>query len=131
MEDTLKVKCVHVQSTNCIGLIIDEGVDPNGQKWYRTDCDGVRGEWELSPLLTKEDVIKCEEQFKAQIAPSTRKVILNIMGTVETPKKSKSASKVLQLMDADYSYSEALSRTLKEDKEIRKKELEKELETYI
>lgn len=46
-------------------------------------------------------------------------------------KKSKSASKVLQLMDKDYSYQEALKTVLKEDKRISKKKLEKELSAYI
>jgi hypothetical protein len=45
--------------------------------------------------------------------------------------KSKSASKVLQLMDKDYSYSKALAKVLKEDKRLSKKNLEKELEKYI
>lgn len=45
--------------------------------------------------------------------------------------KSESASKVLQLMDKDYSYSEALKKVLNEDKKISKKTLEKELDKYI
>lgn len=45
--------------------------------------------------------------------------------------KSKAAKKVLQLMDSDYSYSEALKKVLKEDKRLSKKNLEKELEKYI
>lgn len=45
--------------------------------------------------------------------------------------KSKAASKVLKLMDKDFSYSEALKKVLKEDKRLSKKKLEKELNTYI
>ena len=45
--------------------------------------------------------------------------------------KSKAASKVLQLMDKDYSYQQALKKVLKEDKRLSKKKLEKELDTYI
>jgi uncharacterized protein YoaH (UPF0181 family) len=45
--------------------------------------------------------------------------------------KSKAAKKVLQLMDKDYSYGEALKKVLKEDKRLKKKNLEKELDTYI
>lgn len=45
--------------------------------------------------------------------------------------KSKAASKVLQLMDKDYSYSEALKKVLKEDKRLDRKKLEKELDKYI
>lgn len=48
-----------------------------------------------------------------------------------TTKKSKAASKVLKLMDNDYSYSEALKEVLKSDKRINKKRLEKELDKYI
>ena len=41
-------RVVLVIPTNTIGVIIDEGVNPNGSKWYRTDCDGVREEDELA-----------------------------------------------------------------------------------
>lgn len=46
-------------------------------------------------------------------------------------KKSKAASKVLKLMDNDYSYSLAVKKTLKEDKRLSKKKLEAELTCYI
>ena len=46
-------------------------------------------------------------------------------------KKSKAASKVLQLMDMDYSYQQALKKTLKEDRRLSKKKLEIELNHYI
>ena len=45
--------------------------------------------------------------------------------------KSKATSKVLKLLDKDYSYSEALKTVLKSDKRLSKKKLEKELNTYI
>lgn len=45
--------------------------------------------------------------------------------------KSKAVSKVLKLMDKDYSYSEALKKVLKEDKRLSKKKLETELDKYI
>lgn len=54
----------------------------------------------------------------------------NIMAKKKT-KKSKAASKVLQLMDKDYSYQEALTKTLREDKRLNKKKLENELNYYI
>ena len=69
-----KAKYVYVQSTNCIGILIDEGTDQYG-KWYRTDCDGVRDPNELLFLYTKTDVKRCIKQLKASIAPSTRKLI--------------------------------------------------------
>jgi hypothetical protein len=46
-------------------------------------------------------------------------------------KKSKAVSKVLQLMDKDYSYQQALKKTLSEDKRLSKWLLEKELSSYI
>jgi uncharacterized protein YoaH (UPF0181 family) len=45
--------------------------------------------------------------------------------------KSKAVKKVLQLMDKDYSYTEALKKVLKEDKRFKKKNLEEKLEKYI
>lgn len=47
------------------------------------------------------------------------------------PKKSAACSKVLQLMDKDYSYGQALKKTLKEDKRLSKEKLEAELDFYI
>jgi len=46
-------------------------------------------------------------------------------------KKSKACSKVLQLMDQDYSYQKALNKTLREDKRLSRKKLENELDHYI
>jgi len=46
-------------------------------------------------------------------------------------KKSKACSKVLKLMDKNYSYQKALKEVLKHDKRLSKKKLEKELNTYI
>lgn len=46
-------------------------------------------------------------------------------------KKSKACSKVLNLMDNDYSYSKALKKVLQEDKRLSKAKLEKELSIYI
>lgn len=45
-------------------------------------------------------------------------------------KKSKACSKVLQLMDSDFSYQNALLTVLKADKRLNKKKLEKELDKY-
>jgi uncharacterized protein YoaH (UPF0181 family) len=45
--------------------------------------------------------------------------------------KSKAVSKVLRLMDNDYSYSEAIKIVLLEDKRLNKKSLERELNNYI
>ncbi len=46
-------------------------------------------------------------------------------------KKSNACSKVLKLMDKDYSYQKALKKVLKEDKRLSKKKLEEELNNYI
>lgn len=45
--------------------------------------------------------------------------------------KSEAASKVLSLMDNDYSYTEALAKTLSEDSTIAREFLEQELNQYI
>jgi hypothetical protein len=45
--------------------------------------------------------------------------------------KSKAASKVLKLMDKDYSYSRALVSVLSNDKRLSKKKLIAELSKYI
>ena len=45
--------------------------------------------------------------------------------------KSKAASKVLKLMDEDFSYIEALEKVLNQDKRLSKSKLEKELKVYI
>lgn len=47
------------------------------------------------------------------------------------PKKSKACTKVLQLMDQDHSYTDALKKVLKEDKRLSKAKLENELNHYI
>lgn len=46
-------------------------------------------------------------------------------------KKSNACSKVLQLMDNDFSYQKALKTVLKADKRLSKEKLEKELDIYI
>ena len=46
-------------------------------------------------------------------------------------KKSKQASKVLQLMDMDFTYQQALKIVLSQDKRLSKKKLVSELDKYI
>jgi hypothetical protein len=53
------------------------------------------------------------------------------LGAIGAPGKSKAVSKVLRLMDNDYSYSEAIKIVLLEDKRLNKKSLERELNKYI
>lgn len=56
----------------------------------------------------------------------------NVMiGAVKPKRKSKAASRVLKLMDQDMSYQEALRISLKENKGVGKRSLEKELDKYI
>jgi len=49
---------------------------------------------------------------------------------VGTPHKSKNASKVLQLMDKDFSYADAVKRIMNEAR-ISKVKLERELDPFI
>ena len=46
-------------------------------------------------------------------------------------KKSNACKKVLRLMDEDYTYTEALKKTLSEDMRLSKRKLERELSHYI
>jgi hypothetical protein len=56
----------------------------------------------------------------------------NVMiGAVKPKGKSKAASRVLKLMDQDISYQEALRISLKENKGVGKRSLEKELDKYV
>jgi hypothetical protein len=56
----------------------------------------------------------------------------NVMiGAVKPKGKSKAASRVLKLMDQDISYQEALRISLKENKGVGKRTLEKELDKYV
>jgi hypothetical protein len=50
---------------------------------------------------------------------------------MNTLKKSAAASNVLQLMDKDFDYQEALEVTLSGDKRLSKEKLEKELNHYV
>lgn len=55
-----------------------------------------------------------------------------MIGGIKSPaNKSKAASRVLRLMDEDYSYQQALKIALKENKGVGKRTLEKELDRYI
>ena len=54
-----------------------------------------------------------------------------MIGAVKAKGKSKAASRVLRLMDEDYSYQEALRISLRENKGVGKRTLEKELNKYV
>ena len=55
-----------------------------------------------------------------------------MIGGIKSPaNKSKAASRVLKLMDEDFSYQQALKIALKENKGVGKRTLEKELDRYI
>jgi len=51
---------------------------------------------------------------------------------MKTPRtKSPECSEVLQLMDKDFTYSEALKQVLNKYKNLKKEDLEKEIDFYI
>jgi hypothetical protein len=52
-----------------------------------------------------------------------------LLGAIKS--KSKYAKKVLQLMDNDFSYNQALMIVLTENPRLSKKRLQKELDLYI
>jgi hypothetical protein len=96
-------------------------------------------------MIAKNIIAKNKTEAKAKLKKEmkeskTFKKILSVIeinsglrGAKKTtkPKKSIAASKVLQLMDKDYSYQNALKEVLKNDKRLSKKKLEKELEIYV
>lgn len=63
---------------------------------------------------------------KSQLKEIIREEIQSLL-----ENKSKEASMVLQLMDTDYSYDEALKATLKKYKNVDRETLETELNKYI
>lgn len=63
---------------------------------------------------------------KSQLKEIIREEIQSLL-----ENKSKEASMVLQLMDKDYSYGEALKATLKKYKNVDRETLETELNKYI
>jgi len=73
-----------------------------------------------------------KETFNKTLGEKLRKIESEIYKESELneAKKTKSASKVLQLMDKDVEYSDAVKQVMKSDG-IDKKQLEKELEPFI
>ena len=94
------------------------------------------------------EVVKVDDKFVNNYAVCTKnrfggtgvkynihkkKIIKSIAlnGLKKQKRKSAAASKVLQLMDKDHSYQDALKTVLGQNKKLNKKSLEKELEYYI
>lgn len=59
------------------------------------------------------------------------KIISDVVEVKQITEKSKEASMVLQLMDKDYTYGDALKKVLSKYKTVNKNKLEKELNKYI
>jgi DNA-directed RNA polymerase subunit L len=59
------------------------------------------------------------------------KIISDVVEVKQITEKSKEASMVLQLMDKDYTYGDALKKVLSKYKTVNKNQLEKELNKYI
>ena len=111
------------------------GYDSNGNWSYMVSKGANKpkkiqhqGEWrekltsdmsdkEIEGSKTSKEIIDYYEQFLREKFNET--------------KKSKEASSVLQLMDKDYTYQEALNKVLKDNPKINKTNLEKELDIYI
>lgn len=68
---------------------------------------------------------------KQLIESAVAKIVRRVMKEADFNKKSSAASKVLQLMDKDYSYERALKMVLSQDKSLNKSELERELDRYV
>jgi hypothetical protein len=59
------------------------------------------------------------------------KIISDVVEVKQITEKSKEASMVLQLMDKDYTYGDALKKVLSKYNTVNKNKLEKELNKYI
>ena len=75
--------------------------------------------------VEKADIEKKEEALKNSAAA------FSLNDDTLTESKSVAASKVLQLMDKDYSYQKALSKVLADNPALDKTKLEQELDAYI
>lgn len=78
--------------------------------------------------IEKSKVIRCRIDDTSLLPSKKMKVKTK---TFTKPKKTVACSKVLQLMDKDYSYQKALKEVLKNDKRLNKAKLEIELDKYI
>jgi len=76
---TMKPQIVLVIPFNTIGVVIEEGTNPNGSNWYKTESDGIREEWELAFFKDVEAANQCILLLKSRVAPSTKELILKMM----------------------------------------------------
>lgn len=99
------------------------------------------------PKLTKGSINYTKDKIKENIDEINRLKMVNseLKKTITKTKKKKTSklvrvskvkkslacSKVLQLMDQDYSYQKALNLVLRNDKRLNKVKLENELNYYI
>lgn len=116
-----------------------EADDLESDEIIRMDTDSMTAD-EIDVVQTQLDELKVEkadvEEKQADIAKK-EEALKNSAATFSlnddtlTEAKSAGASKVLQLMDSDYSYQKALGKVLADNPDLDKATLEKELDTYI
>ncbi len=97
--------------------------------------DHKAGGWLFGERVTHFRIFKVKTELKVieNLKKALEKTGLKGVSkkTSSKPKKSVACSKVLQLMDEDYSYQKALREVLKKNKRLDKAKLEAELDNYI
>ena len=84
-----------------------------------------------------KDVVKAKMNLKRQFPKNSLKCVNYGRGTVgmvigtKKPRKTRQASQVLQLMDEDKSYSQALRKVLSMNKGLSRTKLERDLDPFI
>lgn len=67
---------IYVVTKNSIGFIIDQGADPDGDPWYRTDVDGIRGGHELAKIVKPGGILNLiMDHGDIAIPPSIKRLI--------------------------------------------------------
>lgn len=112
----------------------ESDLDTESDEIVRMDTDAMSSE-EIDTIQTQLDDIKEDkaevERQQEEINEKEEDLINTSAALSLNESKSKEASAVLQLMDKDYSYQDALKKVLGDNPEVKKGDLEKELNTYI
>lgn len=109
-----------------------EADDLESDDIVRMDTNSMTAD-EIDAVQTQLDALKVEKadiEKKEETLKNTA-AAFSLNDDTLTESKSVAASKVLQLMDRDYSYQKALNKVLADNPDLDKTMLEKELDTYI
>jgi len=109
-----------------------EADDLESDDIVRMDTNAMTSD-EIDVVQTQLDELKVEKADleKKEEALKNSAAAFSLNDDTLTESKSVAASKVLQLMDKDYSYQKALSKVLADNPALDKTKLEQELDAYI